>query len=205
MKYVITQKNVYEVTADSKEEAMKMITSLTPSTSVNIEEIKTTIDYSDLKNMMNGIKNITPNKIQKILDDIKNNITPRYLALKDLLFEGRKNGLRVNDYLKHPKRDYYFGIDGSLIYKTGAEGSDDKFWYIDDQGDVYTSNYCCNYNDGKLTFSDTFKVNKGSPEYEERNQKKLNRLIEIYDNFERFENEVINDIKNQLEYKLSQK
>jgi hypothetical protein len=205
MKYIITQKNIYEIVANNREDAVKMMKASTPSSSVSIEEMKETPDYSDLKNMMASTKNVTCDKVEKMLEKIKL-LSPRINALYDLLKDAEKNGLRVSEYLHYPKRDYSFGMSGgALIYRTGDDWPKDAYIFIDCQGDVYRSDYARSYKDGNYTFCDTFKCGKGSPSNEEYNREKLNYLTTIYSKFDAFEEEVTGNIKLQLEYKMSHK
>jgi hypothetical protein len=77
--------------------------------------------------------------------------------------------------------------------------------FIDYQGDVYRSDYSRSYKDGNYVFCDTFKCGKGSPSNEEYNREKLNYLTTIYSKFDEFEKEIVENIKLQLEYKMSHK
>lgn len=205
MKYIITQKNIFTVVADNREDAMKMMEASTPSSSVSIEEVKETPDYSDLRNMMASTKNITCDKVEKMLEKIKLS-SSRINALWDLLKDAEKNGLRVREYLHYPERDCSFGMSGgALIYKTGDVWPKDTHMFVDYQGDVFTSDYARGYKDGNYVFSDTFKCGKGSPSNEEYNREKLNYLTTMYSRFDEFEEEVVGNIKLQLEYKMSHK
>lgn len=205
MKYIITQKNIYEIVANNREDVVKMMKASTPSSSVSIEEMKETPDYSDLKNMMASTKNVTCDKVEKMLEKIKL-LSPRINALYDLLKDAEKNGLRVSEYLHYPERDYSFGMSGgALIYRTGDRWPKDAYMFIDCQGDVYRSDYSHSYKDGNYAFCDTFKCGKGSPSNEEYNREKLNYLTTIYSKFDAFEEEVTGNIKLQLEYKMSHK
>lgn len=202
MKYIITQKNIYEIIAEDKESAMKMMKATVPSSSISIEEMKEAPNYSDLINMMSDIKNITCNKVENMLNKIKNELTQRIATLYKLLCEAQINGLRVKDYLRYPTTDYDFGFSsGALVFKTGDSFPERPYIFVDYKGDVYTSDYSVRYQDNNKTFCDTFKMDKGSSSNEEWNQKKLQYLTRIYEKFTTFEKEVIDDIKIQIEYK----
>ena len=202
MKYIITQKNIYEIIAEDKESAIKMMKATVPSSSISVEEMKEAPNYSDLINMMSDIKNITCDKVENMLNKIKNELTQRIAALYKLLCEAKTNGLRVNDYLRYPTRDYDFGFSsGALVFKTGDSFPQSVYIFVDYKGDVYTSDYSVRYQDNNKTFCDTFKMGKGSSSNEEWNQKKLQYLTKIYEKFTTFEKEVIDDIKIQIEYK----
>lgn len=202
MKYIITQKNIYEIIAEDKESAIKMMKATVPSSSISVEEMKEAPNYSDLINMMSDIKNITCDKVENMLNKIKNELTQRIASLYKLLCEAKTNGLRVNDYLRYPTRDYDFGFsNGALVFKTGDCFPEKPYVFIDYKGDVYTSDYSVKYIDNNKTFCDTFKMGKGSSSNEEWNQKKLQYLTRIYEKFTTFEKEIIDDIKIQIEYK----
>lgn len=202
MKYIITKTLKYEIEANSKEEAEEMTKTEKPVLNIDIKEIKPIADYNDLLEKMTGIRDVTCNKVQAVLDKIKSELSPRINVLYNLLCQAKQNGLRVNRYLHYPDRIYTFGLSGnSLIFKL----DDNKYYYIDYKGDVYNSNYACGYENGKTIFSETFRVTKGSPSNEEINNSKLIYLKDLVDRFNQFETDLLKDINNQITYKINNK
>ena len=122
----------------------------------------TTREKEQRLNAISQIANITVLKNKKRLATIKEEMRPQLDELYEILCAASKGGLRVNKYFssENGKNTFYFDYDACVIKNNYVKNSSEYF-YIDKNGDVYTSCYACSYGDGvekpRLILSDTFK------------------------------------------------
>lgn len=133
-----------------------------------------------------------------------NRLAPRIQDLIHLVNHAGKNGIAVETLCKR-KVDMpvnSFAVrDSYLIYRNDDctnNLTDDECYYIDYNGEVFTSTYDGGQVDFIFHFDSTFKIRAGYNEKEEKNKRELDRLEHIISGFEEFEEHVYTYIENEV-------
>lgn len=160
----------------------------------------------DIKSLIERIDAVSANTAHAKIEALEkiNLLAPRIQDLIRLVNHAGKNGIAVEKLCK-PKADMpknSFAVrDGYLIYRNGDYAknlADDEYYYIDRNGEVFTSTYAGKQDGFTFRFDSAFKIRAGFNDKEEKNKKELDRLERIIAGFEKFEEHVYNYIENEV-------
>lgn len=154
---------------------------------------------------MNAVSCITSDKIAAKLAEIKS-LSTRMNSLVEVLNNAKKNGFCVEKYFtsNHDSNSMY--ISYCALYFRVPTTDYKKYWIVDKNGDVFTSDYSCKYEDSAMIPSDTFKVGECRSQCyrEEARLATLNKLETIIDTFLTLEPIIYNELDAEIEAKTKE-
>lgn len=154
---------------------------------------------------MNAVSCITSDKIASKLAEIKS-LSTRMNSLVEVLNNAKKNGFCVEKFFtsNHDSNSMY--ISYCALYFRVPTTDYEKYWIVDKNGDVFTSDYACKYENSAIIPSDTFKVGEYRSQCfkEETRLATLNKLETIIDTFLTVEDIAYKEIDAQIESKVKE-